>query len=65
MRRFTSIQVHIAHFGHNTEISLQDTPRLKYTLKLFVGNEEKDLQKEDDLTWTPAQRPYAPCFLTM
>ena len=29
---------------------------------MFVENEEIELQKEDDRTWTPAQRQYVPYF---
>ena len=56
MRRFTSIYIHTAHFGHNTEITLQDVPNRAYTLRLFVENVEREVQRKDDHTWTPAQR---------
>ena len=29
---------------------------------MFVENVERELQKEDDHTWTPAQRQYVPYF---
>ena len=29
-----------------------------------MGNQEIELQKEGNRTWTLAQRPYVPCFLT-
>src|SRR5258706_1045993 len=31
-------------------------------LRLFVENVERELQKQDDHTWTPAQRQYVPYF---
>ena len=64
VRRFASIEVHTAHYTQHTEITLQDIPRLKYTLRLFIGNGERELQREDNWTWTPAQRSYVPYFLT-
>ena len=63
-RRFTSIWAYTADLGHHTEIILQDVPKLKYTLRLFVDNEERELQKEDKQTWAPAQRLYASPLLT-
>ena len=62
MRRFTSILVHTADFGQHTGIALQDVPNRDYTLRLFRGNEELELQAQDNQTWTAAQRPYVPCF---
>ena len=64
MRRFASIEVHTAHYTRHTEITLQDIPKLKYTLRLFIGNDERELRKEPNWTWTPAQRSYVPDFLT-
>jgi hypothetical protein len=51
-------------FGHRTEIILQDVLDREYTLRLFVENEERKLLTKDNRTWTPAQRPYVPCFPT-
>jgi hypothetical protein len=51
-------------FGHRTEIILQDVLNREYTLRLFVENEERKLLTKDNRTWTPAQRPYVPCFPT-
>ena len=62
MRRFTSIYIQTTHFSKHTEITLQDIPNREYTLRLFVENVERDLQKKDDHTWTPAQRQYVPYF---
>ena len=59
MRRFASILIHIADLSHHSEITLQDVPKLKYTLRLLVDNEEKKLQRMDNRTWEPAQRLYA------
>ena len=55
MRRFTSISIHTTDLSHHSEITLQDVPKLKYTLRLLVDNEEKELQKVDNQTWEPAQ----------
>ncbi len=33
-------------------------------LRLFIENAELELQTQDNRTWTPAERPYVPCFLT-
>ena len=57
--QFTSI---IAHFDYHTEITLQDVPNREYTLRLFVGNVESELQRKNNHTWTPAQRQYVPYF---
>ena len=51
-----------AHFGGHTEITLQDVPKLEYSLRLSVGNEKAKLQTKDNRTWTLAQRPYVLCF---
>jgi hypothetical protein len=51
--------VRTANFEQYTKIRLQDVPKPHYTLSLIVENE---LQRKDDRTWTPAQRPYVPCF---
>ena len=60
MRRFTSIYIHTSHLSDHTEITLQDVPNRQYTLRLFVENVERELQKNDDHTWTPAQSQYVP-----
>jgi len=62
VRRLTSIYIHTSHFSKHTEITLQDVPNREYTLRLFVENVERELQKKDDHTWTPAQRQYVPYF---
>ena len=40
------------------EITVQETPNLKYKLVLFVGSEAIDLQRKGNRTWAPAQHPY-------
>ena len=62
MRRFTSIYIYTAHFVYHTEITLQDVPLREYTLRLFVENVEKQLQRKDQHTWTPTRRQYVPYF---
>ena len=42
---------------------MQDTPDLKYKLVLFVENKAIELDRKDDRTWTPVQRPYVLRFL--
>ena len=37
---------------------------MEHTLRLFVGNVERELQRKDNRTWTPAQRLYVPYFPT-
>jgi len=64
VRPFTTIQLTPLILPVNTEITLQGVPNSKYELELFVGNQEIELQKEGNRTWTPAQRSYVPCFLT-
>ena len=64
MRRFFSIWRHPADLVDHAGITLQNVPNREYTLRLFVENEEIELQKTDNRSWTPAQRQYALCFLT-
>ena len=64
MRRFASICHYSADLGYHTEITLQHVPDREYTLRLFVENEETELQKTGNQSWTPAQRQYARYFLT-
>jgi len=59
VRRFRSIYIHTSHFSKHTEITLQDVPNREYTLRLFVENVARELQKN---TWTPVQRQYVPYF---
>jgi len=42
---------HTADFMQHTEIALQDIPKHRLTLRLFVGNEESELQRKDNQTW--------------
>ena len=42
-----------------TVITLQDVPNREYTLKLFTENEEIEIQKTANRSWTPAKRQYA------
>ena len=62
MRRFTSIYVHTSHFSKHTDVTLQDVPNREHMLRLYVENVERELQRTDDHTWTPAQRQYVPHF---
>jgi len=62
--RFAPISHHTADLAHHTEISLQGVPNREYTLRLFVEDEEIELQTIGNQTWTPVQRQYAHCFLT-
>ena len=62
MRRFTSIYIHTTHFGYHIEITLQDVPNRAYTLRLFVENVEREVERKDNHTWIPVQRPYVPYF---
>ena len=65
MRPFTSINIHAAHFGKHTEITLQDVPNRAYTLRLLVENVEREVQMRDNHTWIPAQRLYVPYLPNM
>jgi len=65
MRRFTSIPAHTADLNHHTEITLPVVPKLKYTLRLLVDDEEKELQRLDNRTWEPVKPLYAPCLFDM
>jgi hypothetical protein len=64
VRRFASIFVHPADFGQYADVTIQDTPHRDYALRLLIENQELELQTQDNRTWTPAQRPYVPCFPT-
>ena len=37
---------------------MQGVPDLKYKLVLFVGSDAIDLERKDNWTWAPVQRPY-------
>jgi len=37
---------------------VQDVQDLKYKLVLFVGSEAIELERKDNQTWAPVQRPY-------
>ena len=54
---------HTADLVHLTEITLRDIPNREYTLRLFVENEELELQKTTNRSWTPAKRQYVLSFL--
>jgi hypothetical protein len=58
VRLFTPIHVIAPDFGKHTEIRLEEVPNREYSLRLFVDNVEKELQEENNRTWTPAQRLY-------
>ena len=52
---------HTADFGQHTEITLQDIPKHRLTLRLFAGNDESDLQRKDNLTWASVPPLYVIC----
>jgi len=54
---------HTTDFGQHTEITLQDIPKHRLTLRLFVENRESELERKDDQTWVLVQRPYVTCLL--
>ena len=56
---------HAADFGKHADVVLEGTLHRDYAPRLFIGNEELELQTQDNQTWTPAQRPYVPCFPTV
>ena len=62
-RRFTSITAHTADLRHQTGITLQAVPKMKYALRLLVDNEERELQRINNRTWEPAQPLDAPRFI--
>ena len=43
---------------------MQDVLNRGCQLRLFVENEERELQTQDNRNWTPVQRPYALYFPT-
>ena len=49
-------------FNWHIEITLQDVPNREYTLRLFVENVERELQRKDNHIWTPAERQYVHYF---
>ena len=51
---FTLISAHTADLRHHTGITLQTVPKMKYTLRLLVDNEERELHKTNNQTWEPA-----------
>ena len=63
MWRFTSIYIYTTDLGLHVEITLQDVPNLKYTLRLLMENEEREMQMKARQTWVPAQRLYVSSFL--
>ena len=64
VRRFISITARPTDLGHHTEITLQDVPKFKYRLTLFVENEERNLLRmENNRTWLLRQPLYVPCSL--
>jgi len=54
---------HTADFGQHTEITVQDIPKHRLTLRLFMGSEESELQRKDNQTWALVQRAYVICSL--
>ena len=49
----------------HAEITLQGVPNSKYRLELSVGDQEIELQRNGNRTWTPVQRPYVRYLLTI
>jgi len=43
---------------------VQDVPDLKYKLVLIVGGDTIELERKDNQTWAPVQRPYVLGLLT-
>jgi len=60
VRRFTLIDVYATDLAQHIEITLQDDLNREFTLRLFVENQERDLETKDNQIWTPTQRAYVP-----
>ena len=56
----TSLQLSPTTLTSGTGIALRCVPNRDYKLRLFIENEEVELQTQDNQSWTPAQRPYVP-----
>ena len=61
-RRFTSILARTADLRHHTGITLQVVPKMKYTIRLLVENEEREVREINNRAWEPVQPLYAPRF---
>jgi len=48
--------------GKHTEVTLQDIPKHRLTLRLFAENEERELQRNDNQTWALVAPPYVTFF---
>ena len=59
-----SVLIRTAESGQHTDIKLQGILHRDFTLRLYVENEELELQSQDNQTWTPAQLTYVACFPT-
>jgi len=55
-------EVHSTDLGYHIEITFQDDLNRECTLRLFIENQEKELETKDNRTWTPTQRAYVPLF---
>ena len=53
-------EVHPTNLGQHIEITLQDDLNRECTLRLFIENQEKELETKDNRTWTPTKRAYVP-----
>ena len=51
---------HATDLGKHTEITFQDDLNRECTLRLFIENQEKELETKDNRTWTPTQHAYVP-----
>ena len=60
MRRYTLIDVYATDLAQHIEITLQDDLNREFTLRLFVENQERELETKDNRIWTPTQRAYVP-----
>ena len=61
----TALHLNLAYTtdpGEHSDITLQNALNREYTLRLFVENEEIELQTQDYRSWSPVQRPYGPRF---
>ena len=54
---------HTTDFGQHTEITLQDIPKHKLTLRLFVENQESELRRKDNQTWALVEPLYVTYLL--
>ena len=51
---------HATDLSQHIEITFQDDQNRECTLRLFIENQEKEVETKDNQTWTPTQRAYVP-----